>query len=1504
MKNSVLQLFHPLLAEWFSKQVGAPTDVQQQAWPRIAANENVLITAPTGSGKTLTAFLWAIDRLLREDWPSGQTSVLYISPLKALNNDIRRNLTRPLRDLKKIFEDKNVPFPDIHALTRSGDTPQSDRRRMLRHPPEILITTPESLNLMLSSAGGRSILTGITTVILDEIHAVYGTKRGVHLITAVDRLVPLSAEFQRIALSATVSPLEKVASFVGGFVRSGTAPDFRYQPRPVSIIKSRSQKRYDVKVQYPEDALGQEVRNSYWDPLVDDFRKIIKRNKSTLLFTNSRALCEKLTANINHGFDKPLAYTHHGSLSREIREVVEQKLKAGDLKAIVATSSLEMGIDIGALDEVVLIQSPPSISAAIQRIGRAGHQVGEISRSTLFPTHARDFLDAAVLAEAIGNHDIETLRSVDCPLDVLAQVLVSMVAMQTWDIDELFAQIKTSTPYQNLKREQFDQVLNMLAGRYADSRIRELKARVAIDRLDNTVSTLKGAVQAIYMSGGTIPDRGYFHMRHSQTNARIGELDEEFVWENGPGTRFTLGTQTWKVEKVTHNDVFVSPGNPSKPAPPFWKAEDFHRDYHFSERVGNFLEQANDALDSEAFAERLQSKYCLDQTSASQLLAYLKRQKAATRADLPHRHHVLVEHINSGPDGAPGNQVVIHNFWGGQVNRPLGMALSSAWEESFGHQLEVFPTNDSIALQLPEEVSTETLLSMVSAESLPDLLRKQLEGSGFFGARFRECAGRALLLSRGRMNQRMPLWLSRLKSQKLMESVMRYDDFPILLETWRTCLHDSFDLEHLQQLLHELNDGQIAWSEVHTSQASPFAQSVAWQQVNQYMYEDDRPRGGKSSNLSSELIRDVVFTPGLRPVIADEVIADFENKRQRLSPGYTPVVGVDLIEWVKERVLIPGNEWNALLEGIARDQNLSAEETMRQVHARLAVIDGEHLQQSFICAQERLPQLMATFFADTSVEAQTLQRNAPVEIPATGEAEIDRREVLPLLLSEWLQFYGPRTADFLDQLLPLNSYELASILDDLQEEQIIIHGVLTANTESETICDSENFETLLRMNRRSNTPVFQAREIEELPLFLAHMQGLLPERRLKQSDPEERPEQVFQRLEQLSGYATNAHLWESEILPARLADYDPSWLDAVMLEGDLCWIGVAAAQIMFAWQTDLDLFRGDQEEGEPLADNAEEAVAANPLLEILRPGGGRFDFSSLMQIAGVPASQLAEMVWETVWHGQVTNDSFSALRRGIENKFQVPKSAVPGRGQGRVRRQGRRPGFGRWKGAVPFSGNWYRFPALEIPDDLLEIEERNKDRARLLLDRYGIVFRELLQREASHLQWSKVFRSLRLMELAGEVVAGYFFEGIPGPQFMSRRALRALQRKLPEDSIFWLSAVDPASACGLPLDGLRGNLPKRLPTTHLVYHSSKLVMTSERNGKSLTINVPADHQHLPEYVAVLRHLLTRRFQPVKRIQIEAINGDSAISSPYVDALKTLFDVTVDYKAVVLRRREF
>ena len=645
MPESSLSLFHPLIQQWFKEQVGIPTDVQEKAWPEISKGRHVLVTAPTGCGKTLASFLWALNQLINGTWPVGAVRVLYLSPLKALNNDVQRNLIKPLAELRETFVRAGTAFPLINVLTRSGDTPGEERRRMVRRPPEILITTPESLNLLLTSRSGRSMLLGIQTVILDEIHAVVGTKRGTHLITAVDRLVPLSGDFQRIALSATVNPVERVAAFVGGFRKTGVGNDSLFEKRPVSLIQSKQAKEYNITVSFPRDAREKMVDNSWWPALIDAFRETIKQQRSTLLFANSRRTTEKVTRMINEKEDAELAYAHHGSLSRELRLAVEQKLKNNELKAIVATNSLELGIDVGSLDQVVLIQTPRSVSSALQRIGRSGHSVGETSRGLLFPTHGRDFIDAAVMARASLDQDIEEVHPIEAPLDLLAQIVLSMVSMEAWNVDELFAFLKTSYPYRALSRKLFDMVLDMLAGRYADSRLRELKARVSLDRVDNTIQAHSEVPYLLYTSGGTIPERGYFDLRLKDTHAKIGELDEEFVWERSIGESFTLGTQLWRIENITHNDVEVVPMRSAVGIFPFWKAEPQDRDYHFSEMIGLFLEHADTALAGPDFRRELLARYVMEEAAADELIGFLKLQKESTGGALPHRHHLLIEHV-------------------------------------------------------------------------------------------------------------------------------------------------------------------------------------------------------------------------------------------------------------------------------------------------------------------------------------------------------------------------------------------------------------------------------------------------------------------------------------------------------------------------------------------------------------------------------------------------------------------------------------------------------------------------------------------------------------------------------------------------------------------------------------------------------------------------------------------------------------------------------------------
>ena len=1493
--NDSLALFHPLIARWFKNSFVRPTDVQDRAWPGIAAGEHHLITAPTGSGKTLAAFLWALNQLARGNWETGSCRVLYVSPLKALNNDIQRNLLTPLREIREVFQENGVLLPDIRVLTRSGDTPTTDRRNMQRHPPEILITTPESLNILLSSLGGQTLLTGLKAVILDEIHGVYGSKRGVYLITAVERLVPLSGEFQRIALSATIRPMDRVAKFVGGYSLTGAGPGASYQARPVRMVGSDLGKDYDIKVRFMRAAAERDSRESIWQPITTALKSIIGHNRSTLIFVNSRRLCEKLTMRLNSGEDRPLAYSHHGSLSREIREEVERKLKAGELRAIVATSSLEMGLDIGVLDEVVLIQTPPAVSAAVQRVGRAGHQVGQVSRGTLFPTHHQDILESAVLAEALVRRDIEEISSIDGPLDVLAQVLVSMTAHATWDIDVLFSHIKAGFPYRNLSRELFDLVLNMLGGRYADSRIRELKPRLSIDRLDNTVRARPGAALLLYTAGGVIPDRGYFQLRHQETNSRIGELDEEFVWEARIGQVFTLGTQNWKIGRITHNDVLVSPASPRALAAPFWKSEETGRDFHFSEKIGLFLEWVNDRLDDPDLPTELVRDYHLDDQAAEELVAYLQKQKQATGLDLPHRHHLAVEHTSSGPGGVPGNQVVLHTYWGGRVNRPFALALEAAWEHNFAQRPEIFVENDAIALVLPQSVAGEQLLSLVTSGEVEHWLRNKLEGSGFFGARFRECAGRALLVTRQKIKVRMPLWMSRLRSRKLLDAVRYYEDFPILLETWRTCLQDEFDLGSLKSLLGEIEDGRIVWSETRTAFPSPMARTMSWRQTNQYMYQTDEPLPSDSSALRGELIRDVVFTPGLRPTVTRETVRRFEEKRQRLSPGYTPGEARDLVDWVKERVLIPRSEWELLVTGMERDHGVTASALVDEAMIKLSWFMPPGAAEPLLAAQELLPGIKAALYGPEPI---TDFRNSDEE---AGEGLTGEGAGLAAgLVGEWLRFYGPVGQSFPSRALGLGPAGWTLILDELIEGRQLVSGRLKTDGDDDEVCDGENFEALLRLSRREARPAFDPLPLEDLALFLADCQGLIG-----RGDDQKG---LSKSLGQLECYQLPAALWETEILPARVSVYHPAWLDALMQEGDMFWLGGPGRRVSFVYQTDLDLITEDTpivgpdtlvtEADEPPALDTSKGDVGGQVAGLFRDPQGKYAFTTLLQTSGLSPQELSDLLWEGAWQGQVTNDSFMVLRRGLENRFKLSGEAL-GRGGGKRGVPGRRSGLARWRGALPTAGNWLRLEYPEAGQDLLEAEERLKDRARLLFDRYGLVFRELLQRERPGFQWADLFRTLRLMELSGEVLSGLFFHGLPGLQFISHEAFRRLQRQTNKDNIYWFNAVDPASPCGLGLAGFREVLPSRLESTHLAYRGRDLVMISKGHGRVLEFRIPADDPALPACLGPLSHLLTRAVGPLNRIVVETINGEEASASPYVGVLKTVFETMVEFKKVIL-----
>jgi len=1485
-REDVFSAFHPLVKDWFLSRYGSPTDVQRRAWPFIAGGNHCLITAPTGSGKTLTAFLYAVNQIITGAWPRGNVRVLYVSPLKALNNDIGRNLMDPLDELSREFRSAGCAFPEIGVMTRSGDTAQDERRRMLRKPPEILITTPESLNILLTSKKGRGLFTGIATVILDEIHALAGTKRGTHLITAVDRLVPLTGEFQRIALSATVKPLGRIAEFIGGYRVAG---DCHYEKRPVTIIEAANEKEYQVRVSFPGEARDHLKGNTWWPALTRAIRGIIMSNESTLVFCNTRRMVEKVTRFINENETREIAYSHHGALSREIRLVVEQRMKRGELKAIAATGTLELGIDIGKCDQVVLVQTPNTVSSALQKVGRSGHGIGRVSIGTFLPIHGRDFISAAVMARAVIDGDIEDVRPVENPLDVLAQVLLSMISAEQWDVDNLYTFLLATWPYHNLQRRHFDLVMAMLEGRYAGARLKELKPRISLDRIDNTVSAGEGLRYHLYLSGGTIPDRGYFNLRVKDTKAKIGELDEEFVWERSVGETFTMGTQAWRIDAITHNDVEVIPARSKPGIIPFWKADEVNHDFHFAEKTALFLEEAEFRMGEESWMEHLSEHYRMDQNASLELAEFLQLQKKITGASLPHRHHLVVEYCEDPMRTSKEKQVVLHTLWGGAVNTPFAMALAQAWEEAHDYRMEIFNDNNAVMLILPHEFSAAQLFELVTADTLEKLVHRRLGKSGLFGARFRENAARALLLPRSGFHRRTPLWLNRLKSKQLLDAVSKFEDFPIILETWRSCLNDEFDLENLKMLLDEIGRGEIRMSESYTVQASPFASGLVWRQTNKYMYDDDTPLTSGGSRFRESLIREISAASHLRPLVPQSIVDELTEKLQRTAPGYSPGNARELVDWVKERLLIPRHEWDILVQAIKRDHGIEEGTLFEDIASRVIRVTLPGAAEISVCAVESVPVLAKAFnfslddavFTDllTGNECRDTVATALGRITGHGHEKISPDEAGPDtddLLRQWISFYGPLDREYITRYTGLDESVLNLSLSRLLDDEEIVIDFLREKTVSEEVCCRDNLEMLLRIIRRSRKVEFQARDAEDLQEFLFRFQrfgagnGSLDGLTLV--------------LDRLLGYPAPAAAWEEYILPARLEPYFCSWLDSLMQTSDLCWYGCGREKLTFTFNEDLELLRGE----------ASPAVNEDNAAVLMPDRRGRYAFFDIVKHAGGASQDVARRLWDLAWQGAAANDTFETVRKGLLNGFEAVNYS-------REASRPRRGDFNRWKSSRPLPGNWYAFETPHGDYDAMELAELGKERVRLLLRRYGILFRELLERELPVLQWGPVFRTLRIMELSGEIVPGYFFTGIPGLQFMSHEGFRFLTGDDCGESIYWLNAADPASLCGIKLEGIKEPFPPRMRSTFLVFRGKKMIMILKRNGREVEIKCPDDDPLLQQYLAIFRVLMERDFNPVKKMSVELINGVKAVESAYRESFRR-FGFMDDGITLTLRRK--
>ena len=1395
---TVLDRFHPLVSEWFSQSFVKPTEAQLLGWPRIQEGKSLLLTAPTGSGKTLTAFLSAIDQFVKGEREFGETSVLYVSPLKALNNDIERNLASPLRELQNLFESAGERWTPINTAVRSGDTPQHERQRVLRRPPEVLITTPESLALLLTTQKGRSLLSTVRTVILDEIHAVLSDRRGSHLMLSLERLVEVAGEFQRVALSATVKPLDQVAAFVGGWSASETS-------RPIEVIEAAIEKTIDLTVRtMRREAATDGGDTSIWPELIEDFKQRIQANESTLIFAASRRQAERIASMLNEGEDEILAYAHHGSLSREIRSEVEERLKNGRLRAIVATSTLELGIDIGNLDEVILVQTPENVASAMQRIGRAGHQVGETSHATLYPLFERDYIDAAVIANGVQRAAIEPIHIVEQPLDLLAQTMVSMTATEEWHVDVMYDVVTRSWPFHSLPRQQFELVIDMLNGKYDNTRIRDLRPRIAYDPTTGVVSTRKGASMALYTNSGTIPDRGYYQLRHADSNALIGELDEEFVWETKAGKQFIFGSQQWVVTNITHNDVLVRAATARDSVPPFYRSEFINQSFHYATQVTEFLQHANELLATEREAQliTLLRERQFDELSAKALVTYLRAQREATGCDLPHAKHVVAELVDAGPGGYSSagkvQQLVLHTGWGGTVNRPIALSLAGAWEEVFDTVPDIVVDNQTITIQMKQAVSVDDVRAMLDPDKVLERIRRSLEKSGFFGGRFRECAGRALLLSKSRFERRMPLWLIRMQAKDLMNSVAKYQDFPILLETWRTCLQDEFDMTNTRRVLEEIENGSIAWTTIESTEMSPFARNVTHDQLNRYVYGDDAPEGGGNvSSLSDELISYALKDASLRPEVSVAVVLELERKLQRLAPGYEPSDKHELSEFLLERVWISEDQWFPSAELPDAVSQIRRGSRCWYVH-------------------QRSESLIRT---DTS----TAVENA-------------------------LQFYGPRTrAEFL-RLFPLDQVTLEQILNDLLSTGVLTDGVVVEGIEERCICDTRNLDALIRFQRLRNRPLVEVRSVKQLPAFMTSWQQF----------GEDRSEKALLRtLERLQGFEAPVGVWLDSLwlsrhnIPSR-----ESWLE-LCSRYEIGWQGRGRQRIAVGTSADMTVSNKVSESQQSIVD-----LFTDPL--------GSYSYLTLQQSSELYAEEFADRFWDCVWHGLISSDSIESLAEMHDRHYETSESlSIPSVPQRRFRLR---------RSSQVVRGFWRRNLVTEKTADKLEKLEEAKNTARILLDRYGIVTREICNREGRRFRWVEVFKALRMMELSGEAVAGMFFTELSGPQFATPVAIQTFLGLTESKPAFWISAYDPASPCGLHVPW--PNLPSRSGSTMLGFVNGELVAVSKSGGSSLEFFVEADDTRLGGACAGL----CRAIAQDRSFTIRKVNGESVLTSPYFDVL--------------------
>jgi len=1482
---TALDRFSTATQAWFRGAFEGPTAAQEGAWEAIADGHNALVVAPTGSGKTLSAFLWSLDRLAAVPAPEDKARrcrVLYVSPLKALAVDVERNLRAPLTGIRQAAQRLGLPEPSVRVATRTGDTPPEERRAFARTPPDILITTPESLFLLLTSAA-RELLRGVETVIVDEVHAVAATKRGAHLALSLERLDELlDKPAQRVGLSATVRPLEEVARFLGG-------------SRDVTIVQPPAVKTIEVQVVVPVEDLGElgdQDRQSVWPAVEERIVDLVLAHRSTIVFCNSRRTAERLTSRLNEiaterelgieaepypalhpgqggitrapwGNLNPrqgtveIARAHHGSVSREQRSEIEEALKAGRLPCVVATSSLELGIDMGAVDLVVQVESPPSVASGLQRIGRAGHQVGAISKGVVLPKFRGDLVQSAVVAERMMVGGIEALAYPRNPLDVLAQQVVAMCALDSWTVDELMAVVRRAAPFAGLPQSALDAVLDMLSGRYPSDEFAELRPRLTWDRVTGVLTGRPGAQRLAVTSGGTIPDRGLFGVfLVGERKSRVGELDEEMVYESRVGDVFMLGSSSWRIEDISHDQVLVTPAPGQPGRMPYWHGDAPGRPIELGRALGAFVRELG-ALSQADGLVRLASAG-LDDWAARNLLAYLAEQREATGV-VPDDRTILVERFR---DELGDWRLAIHSPFGAQVNQPWSLALTARLREAHGVDVQAMHSDDGIVLRLPDTDEPPSGSSAVfEADEIEGRVRDEVGGSALFAARFRECAARALLLPRRNPARRTPLWQQRQRAAQLLGVASQYGSFPVVLETMREVLQDVFDVPGLVSLMREVEQRTVRVVEVETARPSPFAQQLLFGYVGQFMYEGDSPlaeRRAQALSLDPALLAELLGQAELRELLDADALEEVERELQRLAEDRQARDQEGVADLL--RVIGALTTAEALDRGATAPWLAALEETRRAIRVRIA---GEE-RWAAIEDAGRLQDALGTAL--------------PVGIPEAFLEPVT--DPLGDLVSRYARTHGPFHAGDVAARFGLGVAVVDLALHRLTASGRVVHGAFCPVGTGLEWCDAEVLRSLRRRSlarlRKEVEPVAPA----VLARFLPSWQGIGGTARGLDG--------VLRAVEQLQGVALPASALETLVLPSRVVDYSPAMLDELTAAGEVQWAGAGSLPGNDGWITLVLADRADLLLGAP-------GDPATPLhlsvLEALSDGQALF-FRALVERLGALDSEVQAALWDLVWSGHLTNDTLAPLRSLLSGT--------------RARRAPTRARYARpastRTGPPSLSGRWSR-----LPDRSPDATRRAHALAEVLLDRHGVVTRGAVVAERSPGGFGATYPVLKALEEAGRVRRGYFVEGLGAAQFAVPGAvdrMRAMSR--PQEEPLWtspvpggwdasrrrrdeagavvLAAADPAQAYGaaLPWPSLEGHKPGRKAGALVVLVDGALVLYVERGGRSLLSFTDEERFVVPAADALA---LAVRDGALGRLTVERADGAPALSSPLGAALE-------------------